>query len=115
MVYVRVAIVEWVSDYQPGVVKCLLTDASGKHYFMVHKLPLFTAASLDSRSVYPQPGSCACTILARTRDERNREIVKIDTDEPWGVQSTDGLSAFDVLSEQLEESQMSGGSKKGDG
>jgi hypothetical protein len=100
---VKISIVAWVSDDQPGIVKCVLRDAWRNTYEFVEKLPVVTAADLWPHSEYPQPGAIACRIIRCWRDETDREMITIDTDEPWGCEATSGETTFDVLAEQLEE------------
>jgi hypothetical protein len=100
---VKIVIVEWVDDYQPGVVKCSMNDAWGGSWSFVEKVPTVTAADLSRHSTYPQPGTIACEIVRRWRDGANREVVTVDMERPWHVEATTGESIFDVLPEQLME------------
>ena len=103
MFTIRVDIVEWVDDAQPGVVVSRLVDAWGCEHMLIDKLPIFTSADLDRHSPYPQPGWLACTVVER-RDAEGRDIITIDTQQPWCIESTTGTTRFEVLSEQLVES-----------
>src|SRR5579859_5662505 len=55
-----------------------------------------------SRQRYPKPGSVGCEVSARWRDSDGRELIRISTARPWGIESTEGVSEFVVLAEQLE-------------
>lgn len=103
MLAVRVEISRYVDDWQPGWVECKLTDALGHEHVFVEKVPVVSQAHLDAASSYPQSGVIACTVVA-TRERDGREVVRIDTETPDGVESTTGLSQFEVFSEQLRES-----------
>lgn len=98
---VRVAIVAWVDDAQPGFVTCQLIDADGREHQFIDKAPIFTAADLDRNSTYPQPGWIACTVLDQQPDAQGRAVVIIDTTQPDGVASTVGETRFTVLDEQV--------------
>jgi hypothetical protein len=98
---VRVAIVAWVDDAQPGFVACQLIDADGREHQFIDKAPIFTATDLNRDSAYPQPGWIACTVLDRYRDAQGRAVVIIDTTQPDGVESTVGETRFTVLDEQV--------------
>jgi hypothetical protein len=98
---VRVNIIRWFDDAQPGVVACQLTDAWGIDHTFVEKVPIVTSANVDQHSPYPQPGWIACELVGQRRDADRRAITTIDTDTPWQVASTTGATHFDVLSEQL--------------
>jgi hypothetical protein len=99
---VGVLITKWLGvDPQPGIVECRLTDAWGKEWTFIDKVPIFTADDLDERSKYPRPGSIRCTIVRRWRDHRGREIITVSTQAPDGVEATSGETSFDVLPSQL--------------
>ena len=103
MLGVRVTITRFVDEYQPGWVECSLTDAWGKLWLFVEKVPVVADTALDSRSEYPQPGVIACEIAGKQRDSDGREVITIDTAKPWYVEATTGEVRFDVLPEQLTE------------
>jgi hypothetical protein len=65
MFAIRVDIVGWVDDAQPGVVACRLVDAWGCEHTLIDKLPIFTSANLDRHSAYPQPGWLACQLVGQ--------------------------------------------------
>lgn len=94
-------IVRFVDDYQPGIVACELVDAEGRRHTFIGKLPYFSHAELDANSTYPQPGTVRCTVLSEHTDAPGRELVCISTDEPYGVESIEGLGGFVVLRAQV--------------
>lgn len=96
MIQVPVEIVRWVDDCQPGIVECVLVDVHGHRWRFIEKLPIVTVADLDASSSYPQSGSIACQVV-----EIRGEVARIDTTKPWGVESVDGVSQFEVLEETL--------------
>jgi hypothetical protein len=100
---IDVVIVRWVSDDQPGIVECQLTDRFGKAWRFIEKLPVVSTRPLDSQCRYPQPGVVACHITKRGHDELGREIAEIDTGAAWGVQAVDGTTHFHVFTDQLVE------------
>lgn len=103
MTVIHVPIIRWVDSAIPGWVECLLIDASGRTWSIVDKLPVFTHdATLDENSLYPQPGILACEIVNEKIDVRGRRILTVNTEKPWGIESTDGTTHFDVLQEQVE-------------
>jgi hypothetical protein len=99
---VQISITAFIDEYQPGIVECRLVDAHGKTWIFHEKIPVVTTQDLWTDSQYPQPGLVACTVLERKSDSSGRRIVKIDTSRPWGIESTDGVSVFEVFAEQLE-------------
>jgi penicillin-binding protein 1A len=99
---VRVEITRFVDEDQPGFVECTLTDAAGKVWTFVEKVPIVSSESLDASSTYPQPGAIGCVVLSRRRDDLGREVLLIDTSKPDGVESTDGETRFEVLAELVD-------------
>ncbi len=51
---VRVEIVRFVDDSQPGWVECRLVDARGQEWLFVEKVPIVTSSDLTALTPYPQ-------------------------------------------------------------
>ncbi|MES2708762.1 MAG: hypothetical protein V4726_19360 [Verrucomicrobiota bacterium] len=85
----------------PGWVECILRDAEGHEWTIRDKLPIFTKAPLNARSVYPQPGVIACVIVRQWVDDSGRVRCIIGTERPWGVFAKDGQTQFEVFLDQL--------------
>lgn len=98
----NVTITRFVDAAQPGWVECTFNDVHGKTWTLKEKVPVVTAAPLDARSAYPQPGQVACQVVISWLDATGREVVTIDTASPWGVHATTGESTFDVMAAQLQ-------------
>ena len=98
MVGIRVQIVRYADDAQPGWVECQLVDAHGRRWSFIEKVPVVTLADLDPTSGYPQPGVIACEVL-----ERDGEVARIDTARPWGVIAVGGETRFEVATTALVE------------
>jgi hypothetical protein len=103
MTAIDVEIVRFVDPHQPGIVECSITDAWGAKHLFVEKVPVITQEDLSESSLYPQRGVVACDVLRWWRDSNDREIATVDTDKPWGIESTDGKTQFDVLVSALTE------------
>ena len=103
MLAVRIQICRYVDDAQPGWVECILTDAFGEKHVFVEKVPVVTAAQLDTSSKFPQLGLIACTVHETDEAISDLVYVRIDTEAPWGVASSTGQSEFVVSEEQLVE------------
>ena len=105
MLGIRVNIVRYISDDpQPGIVECQLEDAHGHRWSFVEKTAVVSAERLDAQASYPQGGMVAGEILSRGLDDRGREIIRVSTERPCGVESVDGVTEFEVLPESLVES-----------
>jgi hypothetical protein len=100
---IRIKIIKFISDDQPGFIECIFYDAMNKKHVVQEKIPVITERCSDANSNYPQGGVIACEIVKESRDLNGNKIVTIDTSRPWGVDSIEGLSQFDVLEEQLIE------------
>lgn len=96
-----VQIRRFVDDSQPGWVECVLADAHGHEHLFVEKVPVVSAARLDANTRYPQPGLIACTLVGQRTGDDGRELLTVDTQAPWGIESTQGRSQFEVLPRQL--------------
>ena len=99
---VKIEITKFVDEGQPGWVECSLEDAAGQKHLFIEKVPVVTLEELDAGSFYPRAGVFACEVIERMRSE-NRSIVRISTASPWAIESVDGQTQFEVLSDQLEE------------
>jgi len=74
----RCQIVRWVSDEPiPGWIEARFTDATGKVWKLVDKVPIFTAEPLRAHSTYPRPGLVRCEALDRRTDPLGRAIVRV--------------------------------------
>ncbi len=43
----------------------------------------------------------ACSVVSKGENEAGCQIVRIDTQTPWGIQTADGRTQFEVLPAQL--------------
>jgi hypothetical protein len=97
----HVKIVRFVMDHQPPIVACESVDAGGGQHTVIDKVWVFCEHTLDGESKYPQPGAIRCTIMAEWRDDAGRELCKINTADPFHIESTEGLAEFVVLRHQV--------------
>jgi hypothetical protein len=96
-----VQIIRFTEDGNPGWITCEFRDAEGRRHTLIDKVPIFTAEDLDAHSQYPRPGVARCEALSRWRDADGRERIRISTERPDAIESTEGLSEFVVLAKQL--------------
>ena len=101
MFAIKIKIVKFISDDQPGFVECSFFDTSNKEHIVQDKVPIVTEMYLDANSNYPQDGIIACEIIKEWKDITGQTIFKVNTSKPWGVDTIDGLTEFDVLENQL--------------
>lgn len=96
-----VTIEQFVDDDFPGIVECVLVDSDDCTHRFIEKEPVVSTANLSFCSIFPQPGYIACLIQDEWIDERGRQLARIDTIKPWGIESTAGETTFTVLREQI--------------
>jgi hypothetical protein len=106
MLSVRVTIAGFIDEHQPGWVECLLVDVHGRTWKIHEKIPVVSSEDLTADSKYPKQGIVGCTVLARTANATGREVVTIGTERPWGIESIEGNTVFEVFAEQLESDQV---------
>jgi hypothetical protein len=99
MIAMRVEIVRYVDATFPGFVECQLIDAHGRQWSFIEKVPVVTVDPLDAESGYPCPGTIACEVL-----EQTSETARVSTATPWGVESVEGETEFEVPLECLTSS-----------
>lgn len=98
---VAIEITRFVDEYQPGIVECTLVDALGNTHSFVEKAPIVSDKDLWSTSTYPCLGEINCEIEEEWQDDDGRSLVRISTDQPWHVESTNGENKFVVLLSQM--------------
>jgi hypothetical protein len=106
---IRVSIERFTDSSQPGWVECVFVDAAGRRHLFVEKAPVVSAEDLWADSLYPREGFIACTVISVDRDADGREIVTVETEEPWGIESTTGQVRFEVFRDQLVETDPDAG------
>ena len=97
-----VQISRFVDEYQPGIVECLFVDANGHRHLFIEKVPIVTTENLWSTSSYPRPGTIAGEVEAEWREDDGRVLARVNTERPWGVESTTGETHFVVLASELQ-------------
>ena len=95
---VKIDILEFVDDSQPGWVYCKLVDVFGKEWFFTEKVPIVSDLSLDQFSKFPKEGIVNCIIL---NIDQKKSIVEIDTSIPFGIYSEIENSLFAVNCSQI--------------
>jgi hypothetical protein len=98
---IAIQIERFVDDHQPGFVECRLVDALGRSHLFIEKIPVVTTANIWSDSSYPQVGVIACEIESESIDGEGRTLSYVNTERPWTVESTEGVTRFVVLSSQV--------------
>lgn len=100
---IKCRITSFISDDQPGFIECKFHDAWNEEHTFHEKAPVITNEHIDSESPYPLNGNIGCTVLDSWEDNRGRSIVSVSTETPWGIESVEGVTKFDVLRDQIIE------------
>ena len=94
-------IARFVDDHQPGFVECILVDADGLQHTFVEKIPVISPNNLGPTSIYPCAGVVQCEVEEEWTDGAGRCLARVNTDIPWHVESTEGITRFVVLASQV--------------
>ena len=100
---VKFQIIRFVDADQPGWVECELFDAHGEKWTFIEKIPVVTTEDLWEDTDYPRSGFMACKVIETRIDADGRKTVTVDTELPFGIESTAGTYRFTVLPEQVED------------
>jgi len=103
MMGIKVTIERFAENSQPGWVECRLIDAAGAHHLFEEKVPVVTVDVLDAQSEYPREGIIGCTLVHSRVTDNGRELVTVNTELPWGIESKSGQVQFEILRQQVVE------------
>lgn len=98
---IHVEITRFLDESWPGYVECRLVDCAGEEWFFYEKVPVVAADGIHPNSKFPLPGFIACRVVEKSLQADGRDVVRIDTEIPWHIESTDGKTHFDVFADQL--------------
>jgi len=90
-------------DCWPAVVECKFSDAYGKEHTINEKFPIVTSEIITPNSTFPQKGMVRCSLLKKIIDKDVGLIIEVSTEIPDYVESLDGLSKFNLFTEQVVE------------
>jgi hypothetical protein len=103
MLAIKATIVRFTDDDQPGWVECKFIDAKGVTHLFEEKVPVVTVENLDAHSEYPREGKIGCTLIDAGFAGNGREVITVDTELPWGIESKVGQTRFEVFRDQVLE------------
>ena len=103
MLGIKVTIERFTLESQPGWVECRFADAAGTSHVFEEKVPVVSDEDLDAGSVYPRAGVIGCQVVGARVPSDGKELIIVDTEQPWGIESKAGETRFEVLREQLIE------------
>lgn len=98
----HVEIVRYLGDDpQPGIVECRFLDAVGVAHQFIEKTAVVSEELLSSACVYPRPAVIRCLVEDQFFGETGGKLMRINTERPWGIESTSGETRFTVLASQI--------------
>ena len=100
---IKVTIERFTQEWFPGIVECSFVDALGTAHVFEEKVPVVSTENLTAQSTYPRDGTIECLPIASHVAADGREIVTVDTEQPYGIESKIGQTRFDVFRDQLVE------------
>jgi hypothetical protein len=94
--------VRWVDDEpHPGLVEVVFTEADGQRRKLVDKVAVFDDANrIRPQGPFPVSVDVRCEVISEA-SVRGTQVVTISTARPWGLETPDGQSEFQVLPQQL--------------
>lgn len=97
MTDLKIKIIAYTDDSQPGWVRCCFTDKEGVMHFFEEKAPAVSEKFLDEKSIYPQEGHLKCKVL-----DRKGNVATIDISIPFAQEDESGKSIFEVFEDRIE-------------
>ena len=100
VMHLKIRILRYVEAHFPGWVECEFTDAENNRHSLVEKVPIVSEEDLGPDDSYPKNGLIRCEILERLHCA-GRDLLRVTTEHPDGVETKGGASKFLVLSSQI--------------
>lgn len=97
----KVKVVRYLDDAFPGWLECEFFDAENRRHVIVDKVPVLGGDCLGPDSLYPRDGEVRCEILDRWQDANGRDLLRVTTQTPDAVETTEELVEFVVSSSQV--------------
>ena len=101
MRFLRVEIIGFVEEHQPGFVRCAFVDAGGMRHTFIEKIPVASKDDLWIDSLYPQPGAVPCLSVEALQDGTGRALTRVTIDVGDSMDSFKYSAPFVVLESQL--------------
>ncbi|NNE59016.1 MAG: hypothetical protein HKN36_12990 [Hellea sp.] len=95
----KVQVTRIVDHSYPIWVECIFTDAKGKEHTIHEKVPVISAENISEIEL-PMSKQIDCLVEDQWRDKKGISISRIKF--PWSIESIEGMTSFEILSENLE-------------
>jgi hypothetical protein len=98
--HLRATITRWEDDHFPGFIECRFTDRFGQEWVIIDKVPALTSDHVTSNGPFPTPILIDCKVMMWFQDSAGQRYGLIALVH---VETTDGMSVFEVSGDQLIE------------
>ena len=88
-------------DAIPAIVTFTFSDAKGQEHAFAEKEPVIFELCPSANEPYPTFAEIPCRVLEYWQDASGRQLCLIDTELPWGIESSEGETKFIVLASHL--------------
>ena len=100
-VKIKISIIGIKDASFPIWIECVLYDPFNNRYLFIEKIPVVEYLHpITLESVFPQTGIIECELVKKWEDNIGQKLMRVNTKNPWGIESTDGVSIFDILENQ---------------
>jgi hypothetical protein len=103
MLGIAATIERYTDEHFPGWVAFSFVDAAGVVHRFEEKVPTVTRENLSPQSTYPRPVVIGCEVISGRWAADGRELVLVDTSQPFGIESSAGVTRFEICRTQLTE------------
>ena len=86
-------------SFYPEIVLCEIVDVNGCKHQFIEKWPVVSAEKFEN--IFPKECEIDCIIL----EERSASYV-VCTEQPWGIESTEGKTIFEIDKNLLIENEF---------
>jgi len=101
MTNLKINILNYEDNSNPGWVKCSFKDIFSKEWNLVEKVPVVTEEYLDENSDYPAPGLLECEIVSKRPNIDNESVFTIDISNTYVLNVDYSKVLVDVFEHQL--------------
>lgn len=97
MFYIKAVATRLIDDSSyPEIVLCEFADFKGIKHEFIEKWPVISSEKFDN--IFPKCCSIGCVII-----EERTKTYTVNTDQPWGIESTEGNTIFEIDTNMLIE------------
>src|SRR6187455_3752706 len=96
MAAITATVTRLMDEAFPGWVELRFLDAVGNQHVIVEKVPVVLAGDFDEAGL-PMAVALPCVVVCTRVDPVLGQVAEVDTSKPYGIESVDGRTQFEVL------------------